>query len=185
MREVELPEDYLALDLSALSSACEQPLDGLLGADFLRDRIVQIDFATQTIRILESVSSETSQVVLPMDVRHCGIRVQARVNDGSPQWMRLDTGCVSALEWVTRKVKSADCGAKVAVGLTEISIPQITTTVDLGSSRFGDVPTGLHRKPIFPGESGLLGMGLLSRFQTVTIDAPSKQLILGRPRGSN
>jgi hypothetical protein len=41
------------------------------------------------------------------------------------------------------------------------------------------VPTGLHRKAIFPGESGLLGNGVLAQFGVVTIDAKAGRLILG------
>jgi len=51
--------------------------------------------------------------------------------------------------------------------------------VQLGALRLADIPTGLHETPIFEGEAGLLGNGLLSRF-TVTFDVAKKQLLLGR-----
>jgi hypothetical protein len=50
--------------------------------------------------------------------------------------------------------------------------------VDLGNQHFPSVPTGLHSTPIFTGEFGLLGNGLLSRFSKVTIDAKSGRLFL-------
>jgi hypothetical protein len=62
--------------------------------------------------------------------------------------------------------------------LTELSIPQTQTTVQIGSHEFQNVPTGLHEKPIFHGEAGLLGNGLLSRFSSITIDAKSGRLLL-------
>jgi len=40
------------------------------------------------------------------------------------------------------------------------------------------VPTGLHQKEIFPGEAGLLGNGLLSRYRSVIIDWKSRRLFL-------
>ena len=69
----------------------------------------------------------------------------------------------------------------MAIGLAELNIPQTQTTVSLAGRTFHDVPTGLHRKAIFPGESGLLGNGLLAQFGVLTIDAKSGRLILGRP----
>lgn len=49
----------------------------------------------------------------------------------------------------------------------------------IGEHAFEKVPTGLHQTAIFPGEAGLLGNGLLSRFSTVTIDAKAGRVILG------
>src|ERR1700674_1891622 len=50
---VDLPKTVLAVDLRALSDCCERPVDGILGADFFRSRIVQIDFRDGRVRILE------------------------------------------------------------------------------------------------------------------------------------
>jgi hypothetical protein len=66
----------------------------------------------------------------------------------------------------------------VAIALTKLNIPQSRTTVDFGGHTFRDVPTGIHRTAIFPGEAGLLGNGLLSNFSRVTIDAKTGRLIL-------
>src|SRR6476620_6159325 len=41
---IALPKSVLAVDLRALSECCDQPVDGILGVDFFRERIVQIDF---------------------------------------------------------------------------------------------------------------------------------------------
>lgn len=67
---------------------------------------------------------------------------------------------------------------QMAIGLAEISIPQTTTTVNIGEHEFKNVPTGLHEVAIFPGEAGLLGNGLISRFSTVTLDAKAGRVIL-------
>ena len=50
--QIQLPDEFLALDLRKLSSACSRSVDGLLGADFFRDRVVQIDYVEHKLRLL-------------------------------------------------------------------------------------------------------------------------------------
>lgn len=175
--DVRLPREYLAVDLEKLSSSCERPVDGLVGADFFRGRVVQIDFDAQKIRLLKPDRTGKSEDALPLQLRSCGMRVPISVNGRDRQWVRLDTGCATALQWVTSDVPD-QCTHQMAIGLAEISIPQTKTSVGIGEHQFSDVPTGLHEKAIFPGEAGLLGNGLLSRFSTVTIDAKAGRVIL-------
>jgi len=99
------------------------------------------------------------------------------VNGHDRQWVRLDTGCATALQWVTSLVPD-QCTHQMAIGLAELSIPQTKTTVGIGEHKFESVPTGLHETAIFPGEAGLLGNGLLSLFSRVTIDAKAGRVIL-------
>ncbi len=180
--EVELPRSYLAVDLEKLSRSCERPVDGLIGADFLRGRIVQLDFEAQKIRLLKPAKGEKSGEFLPLQFRPCGMRVPISVNGHERQWVRLDTGCATALQWVTSGVPPKECTRQMAIGLAEISIPQTLTTVAIGEHKFEQVPTGLHETSIFPGEAGLLGNGLLSRFSKITVDSKAGRLILEKPR---
>lgn len=175
--DTKLPSEYLAVDLEKLSSSCERPVDGLVGADFFRERVVQIDFDAKKIRLVKSPKGGQSGETLPLQLRSCGMRVPISVNGHDRQWVRLDTGCATALQWVTSDVPD-QCTHQMAIGLAEISIPQTKTSVGIGGNQFSDVPTGLHEKAIFPGEAGLLGNGLLSRFSTVTIDAKAGRVIL-------
>src|SRR5438046_3388034 len=110
--EVELPREYLGVDLDKLSSSCERPVDGLVGADFFRGRVVQIDFDAQKIRLLKPAKGEKPEASVPLQLRSCGMRVPIRVN-GQKQWVRLDTGCATALQWVTSGVRHAQCGRKM------------------------------------------------------------------------
>jgi hypothetical protein len=176
--DLQLPSPALAVDLQKLSSCCAQRVDGLLGSDFFHGRAVQIDFDAHKMRILPSPPESKLADSLPLQLRACGMRVPISVNGRKAQWVRLDTGCASALQWVTSNVRPEDCMRKTAIGLAELSIPETQTTVRVGQTEFQNVPTGLHEKPIFQGEAGLLGNGLLSRFSSITIDAKSGRLIL-------
>ena len=176
--QIELPNEYLALDLSKLSGACSRSVDGLLGADFFHGRVVEIDYTAEKLRVLDSAPLDANANVISLEVRPCGFRVSVSVNGGENQPVRLDTGCATAFQWVTSKVRAERCTTKPAVGLAELSIPQTMTGVRLGNRYLDTVPTGLHRKAIFPGESGLLGNGLLAQFGVVTIDAKTGRLIL-------
>jgi len=174
---VKLPSEYLAVDLEKLSRSCERPVDGLVGADFFCGRVVQIDFDAQKIRMLKAEKARKSDAALPLQSRPCGMRVPITVNGHDRQWVRLDTGCATALQWVTSVVPD-QCTRQMAIGLAELSIPQTKTTVGIGEHKLENVPTGLHETAIFPGEAGLLGNGLLSLFPRVTIDAKAGRVIL-------
>jgi hypothetical protein len=178
--ELELPDEYLALDLSKLSGACSRSVDGLIGADFFRDRVVEIDYTAQKLRVLAASPEADATNAVPLETRPCGFRVAVNVNGGKRQWVRVDMGCATAFQWVTSKKRADRCTSKLAVGLAELSIPQTMTSLRIGNHQIDTVPTGLHSKAIFPGESGLLGNGLLAQFGVVTIDAKSGRLFLGR-----
>ena len=76
---VRLPGDYLAVDLSDLSGSCGCGVDGLIGLDFFRGRVVQLDFAAGKIRVLAAAPAAVGQETLPLKVRPGGL---ARVGEG-------------------------------------------------------------------------------------------------------
>src|ERR1041384_3133435 len=102
---VPLPREYLAVDLAKLSTACERPVDGLIGADFFRGRVVKIDFERERIRLLKPDKTAHHDDALPLQIRPCGVRLPISVNGHTPQWVRLDTGCASGLQWVTGELR--------------------------------------------------------------------------------
>jgi hypothetical protein len=182
--DVALPKNFLAVDLAELSRACECGVDGLLGADFFRGRIVQIDLEAGKVRLLASHTAGVNANVVKLKLSRNVMLAAVGVDDRKPQWMRVDTGCASPLQWVAGNRKPAHRIGGVSVGLTELNIDATTTTVRLGALTFDSVPTGLHRRPIFAGESGLLGNGLLTRFGRVTFDGKAGRLVLeGRREG--
>lgn len=177
---LSLPRRYLALDLDAISKACHCRIDGLLGADFFRDRAVELNFTAKRIRVFDACADIGDGIELPLEVGATGMRIPVGVHGSKPEWVRLDTGCASALQWVVSAFTAEPHPAQLAVGLMELSIPTTVASVRLGRVTFDAVPVGLHRRPIFSGESGLLGNGLLSKFSSVVVDAREGRVILHR-----
>jgi hypothetical protein len=179
---VELPEKYLAVDLGHVSRACQRAVDGLVGADFFSRHVVRIDFAARVIQVLETAHPAPTSEIVRLEAQSGGMRVPVNVNDAAQQWVRLDTGCATALEWVPSTAAPVRCANQIAVALRGPSRPMIRTDLRVGKTNFASVPTGVHTREIFPGESGLIGNGVLGRFATVTIDIPGGRLILDRPQ---
>jgi Aspartyl protease len=174
-----LPKSVLAVDLRALSDRCEQHLDGILGVDFFRSHIVQIDFIEGRVRILEKCDPNLANCeILPIRICNDAFCVPVRVAGNPAQWMRLDTGCDATLEWVVTGTEKPRTGR--SFGPSGVSVRHISTSVQLGKLCFKAVTTGVHREQIFPGEDGLLGNGLLSKFR-LTIDQPGKKVIFENP----
>ena len=176
--KIALPGDFLAIDLTKLSEGSACPIDGLLGADFFAMHVVRIDFARHKILVDPTGTSSAPSQAIPLRVNQGAIQVPVAINSAEAQWARLDTGCNTALHWVRAGTPPREAVSHVAVALAKTSIAVTHTNVRLGSYAFADVPTGLHQKEIFPGEAGLLGTGLLSRFSTVTIDVRSSRMLL-------
>ena len=175
---MKLPTKYLSLDLSQLAHSCSRPLDGLLGADFIKGKVLEIDFQSHLLRFKDKISPAKSDIDLPMKVSSRCFCVSICVNHQPQQWVRLDTGCATALQWVTSDSGVSTKSERPAIGLTGLSIPQTQTTISVGGKQFDQILTGIHSQAIFAGEAGLLGNEFLSRFKTVTIDTKSARLVL-------
>jgi len=117
-----------------------------------------------------------------LECRGGGMQIPIGVNGGADQWVRLDTGCATALEWVASTATAGRCPGQIAVALMGFSRPMIQTRLRIGRTELDSVPAGVHAHEIFTGESGLAGNGLLSRFAAVTIDTGSGRLILDQHR---
>jgi Aspartyl protease len=179
---IALPKSVLAIDLGTVSERCQQHIDGILGADFFRDRIVQINFKAGKICLLENCEVNTANCdTLPIRMRNGAFCIPVGIAGNPVQWMRLDTGCDSALEWVaTGTGKSRMSGP--SVGLSAGAVHHVNVSARLGEHSFNDIAAGIHTKQIFPGEDGLLGNGLLSRFCCLTIDERQSRVIFGMAR---
>lgn len=176
-----LPESLLAFDLSSVSRSVGRRIDGLVGADFFRSAAVRIDYANRRISVGQSSFLLPAGGVvekLPLR-RRGGILCTEMTIDGVPsQWMRIDTGCSEPLHWSVDPGKSnrADRGKSIAVSSGRVVFSD--TTVHLGNRKLTAVRTGFHGNRLFRDEDGLLGNGLLSKFDAVTLDTRSRKLFL-------
>jgi hypothetical protein len=177
---VALPKSVLAISLQTTSQRCHRHIDGILGMDFFRGRIVQIDFATRTVRIVERDSLSLANCeILPIKICNDAICVPVRVAENPAQWIRLDTGCDACLDWVVSE-RGKRLTEGTSFGLSHFSRNYVETTVQIGKQRFV-VAAAVHEEPMFSGEAGLLGNGLLSKFR-LTIDEPGDRVIFERNR---
>ena len=102
---------------------------GILGMDFFRGRIVQIDFARRRLRLVvrDSLSLADGEI-LPIRIWNDVFCVPVRVAENPAQWIRLDTGCDASLVWVV-----SDPGKRLtegtSVGLSHSSRNCVKTTV--------------------------------------------------------
>jgi Aspartyl protease len=173
--DVPFVSDLLAFDLRQINPGSPRDIDGLLGQDFFRGRIVEIDFRKKRLRLLERADSAGS-AVLPIRFQNGAMCVPVSVAGSAPRWTRLDTGCNDDLHWVgSRPSRSGRRGP--LVGFSRGPLAYVETIVNLAEYQISGVQAGLHSREFFPGEAGLLGNGILSRF-TVTVDAPGGRVLL-------
>jgi hypothetical protein len=177
---ITLPKSVLAINLQTISECCHQHIDGILGIDFFRGRIVQIDFAARRVRMLQQHGLSLANCeILPIKMCNDAFCVPVRVAGNPAQWMRLDTGCDASLEWVVsgpgkRMIEGS------SIGLSHSSRKYVKTAVQIGKQHF-TIPAFIHAEPIFSGEGGLLGNSLLSKFR-LTIDEPRNRVIFEETR---
>jgi predicted aspartyl protease len=176
---MQAPGKLLALDLSAVSQEARRRIDGLLGADFFRGRIVQIDYARRVVRFPSRAETGAgSGERLPLAVRGDALCTRASVNGEAEQWVRVDTGCDTGVRWVANTAASAGRkNGEASVGVTAGGAQGRIAEVRLGELRLGPVSGRVQRERIFAGEGGLLGNGVLGRF-VVTVDVTGKALWL-------
>ena len=85
---IPLSSSPLAVDLSGASRGCSQHIDGLIGADFFREHIVCIDYATQTIRLLQREEMHLiGATILPLARRNDTLCAQVSVNGNALEWL--------------------------------------------------------------------------------------------------
>jgi hypothetical protein len=174
---IVLAKSVIAIDLRTVSDRCHQRIDGILGADFFRNRVVRIDFKARKICLLEDCDVKLANCdILPMKMRNGAFCVLMRIGGNPVQWMRLDTGCDSALEWVVTGTERRQMTSP-SIGLSGRPSDYVNASARLGKHCFNDIRAGIHTKQIFPGEDGLLGNGLLSKF-CLTIDERKSRVIL-------
>ncbi len=173
---LNMPGSLLAVSLRNASRSCGQRIDGLLSLSFFQGRVVQIDYRAGKLRLLErSPAISTGAFSLPMRRLNDAFGIPISVAGNPPEWMRLDTGCDEALLWNPGKHDRLGSSSRVSIALSSHAPEPMRADVRLGADGFSNLSIGVQGTEIFPGESGLLGNGLLSRYR-VTIDPGKKSV---------
>jgi hypothetical protein len=165
----------MAIDLSRAAQLCSRHVDGLIGAGFFDGRITQIDYARKRIRLLDAAPSQGES--LRLIARNGVYCLPVSVYGSRPRWTRLDTGCNDALHWVIPRRSEAPAHRDVSIGFITNTEDETVVPVRLGHLMLPHVAATLHGRAMFPGEAGLLGSEILSRY-VVTIDAVGRHIFL-------
>jgi len=158
----------LVMDLSGESRLLGTSLGGLIGMDFFEGRLVQIDFKASCLRVSPDGKPDPNSIRLPLSRGADGFFVPLKAKDVSLARVRVDTGCSRSLCWTPpdgaiRGIWSNGKTHKTAVHFGNLVVPEVSTD--------------LYRRPLFPGEDGLLGTALLSRFESVWVDAVNRRIV--------
>jgi hypothetical protein len=172
---VSLGEISLATDLHNAEQLCRERIDGLIGAEFFKGRVTQIDYARRRLRLLDAAQVEGE--CLALRERNGVFCLPVSVNGSRPRWTRLDTGCNDALHWVVPRMAGPEKAHGVSIGFITNTDDETLVKVGLGRLTLDHVETALHGSPIFPGEAGLLGSEILSQYR-VTVDGRHGRILL-------
>lgn len=159
---IRFSTDPLVIDLSDESRTLGTPIDGLIGIDFFEGRSIKIDFKRSRLHVSPVGRPGPSATRLPLSRSHDGMFVGLTAGDSPLQRVRLDTGCSRSLCW------SPPAGSSLRGSRNGKTLKM---DVNFGSLLMSDVSTDAYRQPLFAGEDGLLGTGLLSRFESIWIDS--------------
>jgi hypothetical protein len=158
----------LVVDLAGESRTLGTPIDGLLGADFFHGRAIKIDFKQSRLHISPKGQPSPRATRLPLSRSRGAMFVELTAADSRLQRVRLDTGCCRSLCWSPPGGSSLRCLWRD--GKT------MNIDVNFGPLVMIDIPSDVYRRPLFAGEDGLLGTALLSRFDSVWIDAVNNRI---------
>ncbi|HEX2078486.1 MAG TPA: aspartyl protease family protein [Longimicrobium sp.] len=172
-------ERTVAIDLSGLTEPLRQRVDGILGFDFLRRYVVEIDYAERRLRLHDPRSYRYASTGrrIPLQFRNRQPYVTARISVGHgppvERTLLVDTGSGDAVD-DSLLLQSPRPTRTVTGGVGLGSTYQVTSgfldAVELGGFRFTDVPG------VAPGPS-LVGGAVLRRF-TVILDYGRQEMIL-------
>jgi predicted aspartyl protease len=177
--EEQFKTKFVGVDLAALSKVAGSAVDGIIGADVLKGRMVKLDFKRQLVTLGSPGSIEPGPFAETIALKKKGnlLLVPVRLNGGNEEWFRLDTGCTS-LHWANKKV-AAQSESKTGkiTGVRDALCKVTSVEAAVGTLEMRNVEAVIHSTPIFPGEAGLLGMGYLTNF-TALFDFKSAHMFI-------
>lgn len=177
-----------------LPSGAKSNFDGIVGFPFLKNYVVQLDYAAKKVRFLtpEQFSPDPKATVLPMTLRMNIPEVPGQI-DGVSGNVRVDTGFSGTLTFTSPTVTKNALEQKYPKqvpnvlgqgvgGATRGQMVRVNQ-LQLGDIRVPGIVTGLSTDKsgalADTGTIALLGGEVLSHF-TVTLDYPGKRFFLSK-----
>jgi hypothetical protein len=165
-------------DLKEMRDVLEEDIRGVVGAPFLRDKLVQLDFDHGLVRVSQSggcvhMLGRCFPLRLDHDGRPCVDNVRVGSHVASFRIATAYTGSVGVHKWLFDALLT-DAELRIEGGLSEghalagrrQSRQGRLTALALGEFRVNDVM-------VYEASDNLIGLGFLSRF-TVTFDAAER-----------
>ena len=184
----------VVIDLAAVEKQVGHATPVILGGEFFKRTIVDIDFRAQKIAFHDpdTFAAPANATVVPLTASGENQAIMAKV-EGRPAKLLFDLGNAGAIDLFPRFwekpefEKGRPTSTTFVGGVGGMSVQKIAMigTVDLGGARFAHVPSRLEDSPSSKdAASGLLdgniGMGVLNRFHLI-IDFPHQKVLFAPP----
>lgn len=193
---IELPG--IAIDLKAIGLALNRPLHGVLGYEFFKGRVVEIDYPAKRLRLHDSkVAAPDGAHVLDIAIDGGRPFVTTLVSAPGGQDMEakllIDSGASQALKFEAAFSERAALptlegprSSSLGVGGARTMVPTQVGRIRSGTWELRDVPAVKvkHAAKSRPDESasdGLIGNGVLSRYRVI-VDYDRNRFVLASPQ---
>lgn len=189
-----------AVDLTGLSAGTGRHVDGILGYDFFRNRVIRIDYAARKVLVLRSGAALGPGIPLALAIRGRTPFVEARLlqkNRSVKGRLLLDTGAVGAINLYAqflklhpelRPVRSLALTAGAILPGQYVTRVGRLRRVTIGGLTITDAVANFsanaNADDAAPGDAGLVGGYVLSRY-TLTIDYARRSAVLLPTASSN
>jgi hypothetical protein len=182
-RGLQLVGRALSTDLSGFKNASGQNIDGIVGMEFLRSYVVQIDFDKGRVSLLKN-SEHVAGVRTPMTFKLMVPTIDVDLPVVGKIPFAIDTGCIGFRNGQLKRDIFDTLVAAKQVSILDATTVDRTAEGDienqigiLAEQSVGDLR---HDSQVYTtGTVNLLGNGYLSRY-TVTFDFPKRILVMQR-----
>ncbi len=177
-------------ELAHISAALGRDVDGILGAPFLRDRVITLDFDRGVMRVVHSADATPGSWGVPLQLRvdSNGLPHLPEVTVGTETMSFLiDTGMTASISLATSEFERL---ASQGV-ITDLDTSHSETASGKVDARWGRIetirlgPFEHHSVRVIEARLNTIGIAFLSRFQ-VTLDVTRRRMYLTpRDLGAN
>jgi hypothetical protein len=182
--EVEASNGIVCVDLTAIREACDRRVMGIIGIDYFRDKIIQIDYDAQRLRIFKQQTppSATWGEVLPLTLNAATPMPyldNARAS-GLKQAFLVDTGCLYGISLSSDLFESLEKYGRLTRHREAqfTSLGQHEAATWSGHLRDFELGQSVHfNLCVREGRTNCIGLDYLRRFLT-TIDISNARLFL-------